>query len=111
MKEWMKAMAVGAMVLAAMAGAGCGSEGNGKKQVAIVQLMEHKALDEANQGFKDGLKENGYDDSKVTFIQENAQGDQSNLASIATRLKEKKPALRAHGHRYAGSPARVQGPG
>lgn len=93
MKQWMKAMAIGAMVLAAMAGAGCGSEGNGKKQVAIVQLMEHKALDEANQGFKDGLKENGYDDSKATFIQENAQGDQSNLASIATRLKEKKPAL------------------
>ena len=60
MKQWMKAMAIGAMVLAAMAGAGCGSEGNGKKQVAIVQLMEHKALDEANQGFKDGLKENGY---------------------------------------------------
>lgn len=93
MKKWMKTVAIGAMAMAALAGAGCGNGQGGKKQVAIVQLMEHKALDESNQGFRDGLKENGYDDSKVSFIQENAQGDQSNLASIVTRLKEKKPDL------------------
>ena len=47
--------------------AGCGSQNaanNDKKnfKIGIVQLVEHNALDAANKGFVDGLKERGYEE-------------------------------------------------
>ena len=35
-----------------------------KFKIGILQLVEHAALDEASQGFIDGLKEAGYEDGK-----------------------------------------------
>ena len=44
--------------------AGCGSDnaakGDKTYNVGIVQLVEHDALDAANKGFVDGLKERGF---------------------------------------------------
>ena len=55
--------------------------------VGIIQLVEHSALDAAYQGFVDGLKELGYEDGKnLTIDYQNAQGDQSNCQTIATKL-------------------------
>lgn len=56
-------------------------------KVGVIQLVEHSALDAAYQGFVDGLKELGYEDGKnLTLDYQNAQGDQSNCQTIATKL-------------------------
>lgn len=79
---------------------GCGGSGggekktdDGKKQIAVVQVMQHGSLDAANQGFFDGLKERGYGADKISVDQQNAQGDQSNLKTIASRFKANRPDL------------------
>jgi len=86
-----KVLALGiATMLAAGAMAGCGSEqsaGNKTYKIGVVQLVEHSALDAANKGFVDGLKERGFEEGKnVIFDQQNAQADQSNLQNIAQRF-------------------------
>ena len=48
--------------------------------IGICQLMQHPALDEATQGFKDALTEKLGD--KVTFEEQNASGDAVNCATI-----------------------------
>lgn len=79
---------------------GCGGSGgggkktsDGKKQIAVVQVMQHGSLDAANQGFLGGLKERGYGADKISVDQQNAQGDQSNLKTIASRFKANRPDL------------------
>ena len=79
--------------------AGCGSEkaaDNAEKQykVGIVQLVEHNALDAANKGFVDALKERGFEEGKNLVIdQQNAQADQSNLQNIGQRFVNDKEDL------------------
>ena len=90
----MKLLSLGvATVLAAGIFAGCGGSqqagsSSGKTyKIGVVQLVEHNALDAANKGFVDGLKERGYEQGKnVEFDQQNAQADQSNLQNIAQRF-------------------------
>ena len=81
--------------------AGCGntekpSEDKGKDliKIGVIQSLEHGSLDAANKGFVDGLKEAGYEEGKnVTFVQQNAQNDQSNLQSIAQQFVSNKMDL------------------
>ena len=83
-----KGIALALTAAALLAFTGCGSNGttsNGEYKVGVVQLVEHPALDAANKGFVDALKEKGLSD-KITFDQQNAQADQSNLNSIAQRF-------------------------
>ena len=90
----MKLLSLGvATVFAAGVFAGCGGSqqagsSSGKTyKIGVVQLVEHNALDAANKGFVDGLKERGYEqDKNVEFDQQNAQADQSNLQNIAQRF-------------------------
>ncbi|MGM9525781.1 MAG: ABC transporter substrate binding protein [Peptococcaceae bacterium] len=97
-KSWMKGVAVvaiAAMSMGMLAGCG-GSKDSGAQQgaedgktykVGVVQLVQHGALDQANQGMIDGLKDNGYEEGKNLEIdQQNAQGDQSNLQNIAQQF-------------------------
>ena len=97
MKKWMKitAAAVAAALLYGCGGSGGGEKktADGKKQIAVVQVMQHGSLDAANQGFLDGLKERGYGVDKISVDQQNAQGDQSNLKTIADRFKAHRPDL------------------
>ena len=69
---------------------GCGSNNQAtsdQKVVGIVQLVEHDALDAANKGFRDALKERGYEEGKNLKIDnQNAQADQSNLRNIGQRF-------------------------
>lgn len=93
-----KKIGLAALVLAAALSAyGCGNEKaaseSGKLKIGVVQIVQHGSLDAANQGFVDRLKERGYDDSKIELDQQNAQGDQSNLKSIASRFKQEKLSL------------------
>lgn len=78
--------------------AGCGApkaeNATDKKtyNIGVVQLVEHGALDAANKGFVDGLASKGFKDN-VTFDQQNAQADQSNLQNIGQRFINNKVDL------------------
>ncbi len=55
--------------------------------IGILQLAEHDALEQAKNGFIDGLKANGYEEGKnVSFDIQNAQNDQSNLKTMSQRF-------------------------
>ena len=92
MNKWVKAGLIAALAGMTLVYGGCGgnsagsSKTSGKKQVAVVQIMQHGSLDAANQGMIDGLKDKGYGPDKVEVDQQNAQGDQSNLKSITARF-------------------------
>ena len=91
MKKWMKMTA--SMMAAAMALTACGgndaaknSDDAGEKYtVGIIQQLEHPALDAATEGFKDKLTEL-LGEENVTFDYQNAQGEQTNCTTIATKF-------------------------
>ncbi|MBR4015240.1 MAG: ABC transporter substrate-binding protein [Anaerotignum sp.] len=91
MKKWAGISA--ALMAAVMAMTGCGGNSNPAEgetnadaayTVGIVQLLEHPALDAATEGFQDKLKELLGDD--VQFDYQNAQGEQTNCTTIATKF-------------------------
>ncbi|MDD6397882.1 MAG: ABC transporter substrate-binding protein [Selenomonadaceae bacterium] len=79
--------------------AGCGSDSaknskDKKYSIGVVQLVEHNALDQANKGFIDALKERGFEEGKnLTIDNQNAQADQSNLQNIGQRFVNNKVDL------------------
>ena len=87
---------VGVAVLAiSMAGCGggtdadpaddAGADGDAVSyKIGIIQQLEHVALDAATQGFEDQLVELLGD--QVTFDYQNAQGEQTNCTTIATKF-------------------------
>ena len=81
--RWMKTAAVAAMVSAALTGCGEDKKAEVPKTIGIVQLVEHDALDAANRGITDALKERGV---TMEIDRQNAQADQSNLRNIAQRF-------------------------
>ena len=81
--RWMKTAAVAAMVSAALTGCGEDKKAEAPKTIGIVQLVEHDALDVANRGITDALKERGV---TMEIDRQNAQADQSNLRNIAQRF-------------------------
>ena len=93
MKKWVKMTAT--MMVAAMALTACGGSGNEAPKeeaasgdtytIGIVQQMEHPALDAATQGFQDKLTEL-LGEGNVTFDYQNAQGEQTNCTTIATKF-------------------------
>ncbi len=65
-----------------------------KKNIGIVQLVQHDALDSANKGFVDALKEKGYEDGKnIAIEQQNAQGEQANAQTICSQFVDAKKDL------------------
>ena len=88
--------AVAAMSFGLLSGCGSDNAAKSDKQynVGIVQLVEHNALDAANKGFVDALKERGFEEGKnLTIDQQNAQADQSNLQNIGQRFINNKVDL------------------
>ena len=59
-------------------------------RVGIIQLTEHAALDAARQGFEDALNASGLN---VTIETQNAQGEQTICATIATKFVNDKVDL------------------
>lgn len=98
---------LGAIITAAIIGIsliGCGgssgtsnsdNKGNGNtKNIGVVQLVQHDALDSANNGFVDGLKEKGYEEGKnINIDQQNAQGEQANAQTITKQFADGKKDL------------------
>lgn len=65
-----------------------GSAASGeKKQIGIIQLMDHPALNAAHEGFVAALEEKGYKDGdNITIVYQNGQGDTNNLSTIADKF-------------------------
>ena len=59
--------------------------------IGIIQLVQHEALDQATQGFKDALVEKLGD--RVKFDEQNAQGEQNNCTTIVTKFVNNKVDL------------------
>ena len=58
-----------------------------KVRIAITQIVEHPALDEARRGFIEVLAENGYvAGENVVYDIQNAQGDIANANTIAQKF-------------------------
>ena len=74
-----------AFLCAALALSGCGSTGETAYRIGIVQQDEHSSLDAATQGFEDKLMEL-LGEENVTFDYQNAQGEQANSTTIATKF-------------------------
>lgn len=56
-------------------------------RVGVLTLMHHQALDQIQAGFTKGMKDRGYVNGKnVKIDYQNAQGDQSNLKTMAAKL-------------------------
>jgi putative tryptophan/tyrosine transport system substrate-binding protein len=56
-------------------------------KIGVCQLVQHDALDASYKGFIDGLKEAGFEEGKnLTIDYQNAQGEQANCATIASKL-------------------------
>ena len=81
--RWMKTAAVAAMVSAALTGCGEDKKAEAPKTIGIVQLVEHDALDAANRGITDALKERGV---TMEIARQTAQAAQSTLRNIAQRF-------------------------
>lgn len=88
--------AAGILALAAsftLAACNSGSDSSGaapsgeKKQIGIIQLMDHPALNAAHEGFVAALEEKGYKDGEnITIVYQNGQGDPNNLSTIADKF-------------------------
>ncbi len=64
------------------------------KNIGVVQLVQHDALDSANKGFVDGLKEKGYEEGKnIKIEQQNAQGEIANAQTISKQFVDAKKDL------------------
>ena len=79
---------------------GCsgGGESSGStdevKKVGITQLVEHPALDQAREGFVEGLKENGFVEGENLEIDfQNAQNDNPTSQTIASNFVNDKKDL------------------
>lgn len=60
---------------------------NKELHIGLLQYTAHPSLDAIADGIVEALAENGYIDGEtITFDFQNAQGDQSNLSSIANRF-------------------------
>ena len=80
------------LMMAMLALAGCATSNDSKEQVriGILQYVEHDALSGARKGFIAELEEQGYADGKnIRIDYQNAQGEQSNLQTIADKLLSK----------------------
>lgn len=68
--------------------AGCeNAEDNGILDIGILSIMDHNSLNDAEQGFIDGMTELGYEEGiDVVYHRMNAQGQQANLYPMAGQL-------------------------
>lgn len=86
-KKVLSLILTAAMTITMLSGCGSTEQAGGTKdsyKIGICQLLEHPALDQATQGFKDALTELLGD--KVTFDFQNAQNEQPMCATICNNF-------------------------
>ena len=79
------ASSTAASSVASSAAAGSAAASGDTYTIGICQLVQHAALDAATQGFEDKLMEL-LGEENVTFDYQNAQGEQANSTTIATKF-------------------------
>lgn len=82
MKKKISALLLAVLLLLSLAA--CGGAKAKTYSVGIIQIVQHPALDAATQGFRDALTEKLGD--KVTFDEQNANGDPATCAVIANQF-------------------------
>ncbi|NLJ25056.1 MAG: ABC transporter substrate-binding protein [Firmicutes bacterium] len=75
-----------AILLAVLLGCSITVAADGMVRIGITQIVEHPALDAARDGFIAELAEYGYDESKVVYDVQNAQGDFATAQAIAEKF-------------------------
>ena len=101
-----KAVRIMSMILIGACLSGCGKgtkeslensgsvSSNDMKEIGIVQIVQHEALDASNKGFVDALKEKGYEEGKnIEIEQQNAQGEMANAQTICKQFADSKKDL------------------
>jgi len=96
LKKWQKILGVSFLSLALLAACGTSDDKEddaGKDAseddavetyvIGISQYVTHPSLDEATKGFKQAIKDSGIE---VEYVEQNAQGDSNNAATIAQNL-------------------------
>ena len=86
----------GILTMSLLVGCGSSSDSNSDnvKNIGVLQLIQHSALDTANEGFVDALKEAGYEDGKnIKIEQQNAQGKIDTAQQIANQFVSSKKDL------------------
>lgn len=88
-------LTLGATLLTGCSGGGESSGSTDEvKKVGITQLVEHPALDQAREGFVEGLKENGFVEGENLEIDfQNAQNDNPTSQTIASNFVNDKKDL------------------
>lgn len=85
------------IISTSMVGCGGGDKSSASGEmykIGVVQLVEHAALDQTYKGFVDGLKEAGFEEGKNLKLEhQNAQGEQANCQTIASKLVNDKNDL------------------
>ncbi len=66
---------------------GCGETSNQKAKVGIIQYATFSALNSANDGFIEGLKQGGFEDGvNITISYDNPEGDSATLSALAKTI-------------------------
>ena len=88
-------LTLGATLLTGCSGGGKSSGSSDEvKKIGITQLVEHPALDQAREGFIEGLKENGFVEGENLEIDfQNAQNDNPTSQTIASNFANDKKDL------------------
>ena len=84
MKKQILAVTLSAAMVAGMGGVSVYAADGDTYNVGICQLVQHEALDAATKGFMDALKDKLGD--KVTFDEQNAQGDSNTCSTIVNNF-------------------------
>ena len=81
-------------VLLLLAACGGNAREEGVYLIASLQIIDHNALNDARQGFLNGLAELGFvEGENLEFVPFNAQGDMSNATMMAASIVELEPDL------------------
>jgi len=70
-----------------------GTNATKKERIVAITPLTHPSLEQATDGFLQGLREMGYDDSNLDTDFMNANGDFSRISSLVKSAVAKKPAL------------------
>lgn len=79
----MNLLAITALSAAVLASSGCS---DGRYSIGVLLPVSHQALEVCEQGFKEGLKDQGLDDTKIRFVEKNANGSPSDMSLFAKDL-------------------------
>ncbi|HHV94405.1 MAG TPA: ABC transporter substrate-binding protein [Firmicutes bacterium] len=93
MRRWTIGVGIAVLILAALIGTNAAAAADAKIKIGITQIVEHPALDAARQGFIDELAAFGYDENKVSYDLQNAQGDFATAQTIAEKFASGKVDL------------------